>query len=144
MAKSTLYFIIIFTLAGCVGGIGFAKKEKIIGNYYLIAGDIEEDMCISFHEEKDGSIYGTIINATVFAVGFNNKYIIAKQHPRIFPQPCDKNVTNYFILPIKKEMDWKTKNGLIGPLSIQQFNQTKKELDIPDSVKFTMVIESLK
>ncbi len=41
-------------------------------------------------------------------------------------------------------MDWKTKNGLIGPLTLDQFNEKRKELNIPDSLKFAYENEDLK
>jgi hypothetical protein len=41
-------------------------------------------------------------------------------------------------------MDWRSKNGLIGPLTLDQFNAKRKELNIPDDLTFTKEIEDLK
>ena len=41
-------------------------------------------------------------------------------------------------------MDWKTKNGLVGPLSYDQFVVKRKELKINNELKFTKEIEYLK
>lgn len=136
-----LCFTILLAFAGCSG---LAIEEKIIDNYYLIATDVGEDCSLSYHEPTDGSNYGTIIEATVFAVGYNDKYMIVKQHPRTFPNPPDKKITNYYILPLRKGMDWKNKNGLIGALTLEQFTEKRKELNIRESLTFTKEIEDLK
>ena len=127
------YLTILLLIGGCKG---FAIEEKIIENYYLIATDDAEDLDLSYHEPSDGDIYGSVIGAKVFGVGYNDKYIIVKQHPRIFPNPPNTNITYYYILPIKKSMDWKSKNGLIGPLSLENFIQKRKELNIPEALQF--------
>jgi len=141
MKRAILYLLMLFIfLYGCTG---FAIKEKIENNYYLIATDNIDDLSLCFYEPNDKDIYGDIVDATVFAVGFNEKYLIAKQHPRTFPNPPDKKVTNYYILPLKNEMNWKTKNGLIGPLTMEQFKEKRKKLNIPDSLSFTIIIKEL-
>lgn len=40
-------------------------------------------------------------------------------------------------------MNWRTKNGLIGPLTQEEFTEKRKELNISDSLTFTKVIEEL-
>lgn len=141
MKYKLLLFLILCLLYGC---IGVAIKENIFGNYYIVATDIDEDLSLTYHEPIDGDNYGIIIQATVFAVGYNEKYIIAKQHPRAFPNPPNKSITNFFILPLSKGFNWRTNNGLIGPLTLEQFNTKRKELNIPDSLKFTIVKDNLK
>lgn len=145
MIRSVSYLIILLAFAGCSG---LAIKEKIIDNYYFIAADDGEGCILSYHESKwtdffGGVNYGGLIDATVFAVGYNDKYMIVKQHPRTFPNPPDKTITNYYILTLKKGMDWRSKNGLIGPLTLEQFNEKRQELNIPDEVTFTKVLKDL-
>lgn len=136
-----LYFTILLTFVGC-GGL--ALKEKIIDNYYLVAVDDYDDCSLSYQEPTDGDNHGIVIGATVFAVGWYDKYMIVKQHPRTFPNPPDKEITNYYILPLKKGMDWRSKNGIIGPLTSELFTEKRRELNIPESVVFTKEIEDLK
>lgn len=126
-------------LSGCIGGLGFVTEDHILGNYYLVAPDDDIQLSLSYHEPSDGDNYGTFIIGTVFAVGYNEKYIIVKQHPN-----NNRNVTNYFILPLIKGFNWRTNNGLLGPLTLDQFNEKRKELNIPDSLKFTIVKDNLK
>ena len=125
---------------------GFVNNVKIIGNYSLVAVDEDEQLDICYFDPDDknnGCI--PVITATVFAVGYNKDYIIAQQHPRIFPNPPDKTVTNYYILPV----DYKNKHlgdkfGLIGPLTSAQFNAKRIELRVPNNLKFKTIREGLK
>ena len=76
-------------------------------------------------------------------VGWNDKFIIVKQHPRTFPNPPDKSITNYFILSINEKFDWRSKETLSGPFTLEQFNAKRKELGVPDDLEFTKVLEDL-
>jgi len=139
MIKNVLYSFIFLIFTSCSG---FAIEEKLLDNYYLIAGDISEDCSLSYKVSDDD--FGTVIGATVFAIGYDKQFIIAKQYPRTFPNPPNKKVINYYILPIKRVMNWKNKNGLVGPLSYDQFVLKRKELKLNDELKFTKEIEDLK
>ncbi len=120
----------------------FLIEKNIVGNYCIYKSEGSEGAYLA-HKEDNQKGYSGIIEATVFAAGYNENYIIVKQHPRSFPNPPNKKITNYFILQNKKSMDWETKNGLIGPLTLQEFNEKRKELNIPNDVTFTTVIKDL-
>ena len=139
MRTRIIFLYIICLLSSCIGGSGFVTKDHIFGNYYLVAPDDDIQLSLSYHEPVDGDNYGTFITETIFAVGYNEKYIIVKQHPN-----NNRTVTNYFILPLIKGFNWRTNNGLIGPLTLDQFNEKRKQLSIPDSLKFTIVKDNLK
>ena len=132
-------------VSSCIGGFGFAIEEKIIDNYYFTALDSGEGCTLSYHEETENG-YSPIIKPTVFAAGYNKDYIIAKQHPLIEGRPeSDKSITNYYIVPRKKEINnWTEYYGLIiGPLTELEFKEKRKELGIPDEVTFSIVIKDL-
>jgi hypothetical protein len=133
MIRTFFLIFILFLLSSCNNGI----RQNFLGNYYLVAPDIDEQTSLSYHETSDGSAYGDVIKATVFAVGYNSKYIIAKQHPY-----GDKHITNYFILPVKNGFNWKNNNGLMGPLTINEFNQKQIELNIKP-IQFTIIYKDL-
>ena len=132
----TKALILVLFLSGC---IGFAVNENIIGNYYWVATDVGDNLALSYHEAADGDNYSFIISPTVFAIGYNEKYIIAKQHPRSFSDAPDKNISNYYVLPLKEGIDWKTKNGLIGPLTLKEFHDERNKLSIPDELVFSKI-----
>lgn len=132
MWQKFLIFLVLI-LSSCNSGI----KKNFLGNFYLVAPDIDEQMALSYHVPSDGPIYGDVIKATVFAVGYNDKYIIAKQHP-----DNNRAVTNYFILPIKTNFDWKSKNGLMGPLTLEQFKKISNDLKI-SKIEFSICYKDL-
>jgi len=141
MKNKIFFIIVVFVLFGCNG---FIIKKQVVKDYYLTAPDVEEQLSLSYHTSNDGDSYGTIVGETVFAIGFNDKYIIVKQHPWTYPNPPDTTQTNYYILPLKNGMDWKSKNGLMGPLTLEQFNEKCIELNMSKDLSFTNVSEILK
>jgi hypothetical protein len=67
------------------------------------------------------------------AVGANDKYVVAKQHPG-----GDKSVTNYFFISVKEDSLLKT--AVVGPLTEEDFAKKRAELELP---RFTKVLASL-
>ena len=132
MINKILMYVAVIILCSCQD---FAVKKQIVGKHYIIATDVTEDANLSF-ETADGNGYGTLIEAMVFAVGQDKNFIIAKQHPRVFPHPPDETITNYFILPIRDTVNWQTANGLLGPLNEGEYHRKRIELGIQNSVKF--------
>jgi hypothetical protein len=57
--------------------------KKITKDYYLawINGESDQSIVRSPEEEKNVNGAISVIDATVFAIGFNNDFLIAKQHP---------------------------------------------------------------
>ena len=109
--------------------------KHITGRYYLVAVDTDDQMDLGFQtESKD---YIGLLGQTVFAVGFNKNYIIAKQH-----HYNNRNITNYYIIFIYHEMTYWPEKGVIAPFTKEEFNKKRHELNISD-IKFTKVIKSL-
>lgn len=133
MQKPLFFLVALITLNGCHQ---MAIKKNITGNYYFVAADDPARCCLSYHEEGDGVNYSCLIGFGVFAAGYNDKYMIIKQHP-----VANKKVTNYYILSLEKEMDWITNNGLMGPLGLEEFTNKCHELQIP--IIFTYVLKDL-
>jgi hypothetical protein len=50
---------------------------------------VKDDMIIGY---QDGEYGIGVINATVFAVGQNGRFIVAKQHPKNFPDKPAKEL----------------------------------------------------
>lgn len=114
-------------------GFGFAHDEHLVGPYYLNAVDIREQMSLAYALE-DGSRIGRV-DATVFAVGWNDRYIVAKQHPT-----DDRRVTNYFLLEMARDSAYADPSASVtGPLTETDF-QSKAKLGLPD---FKRTIRSL-
>jgi hypothetical protein len=113
------------------------NEKHIIGRYYLDTVDYVEELMSLYFKYDDGNSIG-VVNQTVFAVGFNEKYIVVKQHP-----DNNKKITNFYIVPIYKEETYWPEKGLLGPLTFEQFQEKRKELNLTN-VEFTIIKESLK
>jgi len=116
-------------LSGC-GGIGFAYKERLSDKYGLVAVDILEQMSVC-EMLPDGGGVG-VINETVFAVGWDEHYIIAKQHPA-----GDKSITYFYILRVSD-------GTLTGPLDETKFTAERERIGVPAGLSFTLIFDSLK
>lgn len=125
--------IILVVLSSC----GFAIKKKIAGNYYLTATDTGEQLGLSYCDPKDDNGCIGITEGTVFSVGHNKNYIVAKQHPN-----TNRQIINYFILPIKLDKGIGGNFGLMGPLNSVEFEIKRKQLNIT-SIKFDVVYKEL-
>jgi hypothetical protein len=137
--KRTIKVLVFFLIIN--GCNGFDHEEKINANKYLIANQGIENMNISIQLNNEHTYLG-IVHACVFAVGYNESYIIAKQHPYDFGKPINKNITNYYIIPAQGKGTYADQIGVIGPLTENDFNKKRQELEI-DKLKFTKVFKEL-
>ena len=136
MQRIIVLFLFIMLFSSCY------YKKPLAPGYELTEFDYDkEDMSIIYY--YDNKIRVGVVNPTVFAVGYNEDFIIAKQHPRKFPNPPDKSITNYFIIPIKDKVRQSPDDNKIGPLTKSEFKEKRKELGIPDEVMFSIVIKDL-
>lgn len=127
MFKSNIYIVILILqlFTSCIFENNYQKKLN--SNYEL--SYIDEKTQMSIYGLSGDSWVG-VITPTVFAVGCNEDFLIAKQHPRMFPNPPNKSITNYFIIPLKNKIDESIEENKIGPLTENEFKIKCKELDI--------------
>ena len=135
--KANFKIIITLVLINLFFSCDGINKNQIIGRYYLVAVDTDDNMTIGYEIDKNGNTVD-VAGETIFSVGNNDKYIIAKQHPN-----RNKSIVNYFIIPIYKEFTYSPEKGLIGPLSLRQFEVKRKELNISNLI-FDKNIEDFK
>ena len=98
----------------------------------LIAIDVMEQMSVSKFRNGNGGV--AVINQTGFAVGFNDEFLIAKQHPN--RGKIDRSVTNFYILRV-------TDGELFGPYTESEYRKVRQWLRLPESLQFTRVFERL-
>ena len=130
MGKVILLIITLgLFLQGC-GGLGFAYRKHLVGNYYLIAVDVKENICVSYSDDINS--YWNITGERVYEAGCNNDFIIAKAY-----QSCDKDVTEYYLISINDGQDsLKVQYEKFGPLTKEDFERKKIELKVPDTIHF--------
>ena len=127
--------ITVMTIASC--NLDFGPKHRLNESYYLDGIDIDSEMSL-YYDLGDRGAIGRI-EPTVFAVGADNRYIIAKQHPK-----NNRSATNYFILDMTKDGELADpKESVIGPLTEVEFNSTRVAMGISPRLDFTYVIKKL-
>lgn len=68
-------------LTSCHFGDNPNNNKILTGNFYLTWFDSEIDQNIIYSTEKNQATAIPVVEKTVFAAGFNENFIIAKQHP---------------------------------------------------------------
>ena len=120
--------------AALLSGCGFVHDEHLVGPYRLIAVDVYEQMNLSYSLDS-GNAVGRIPE-TVFAVGWDDHYIVAKRHPH-----NDRAVTQFFYLDIARDNKYADpRTSVVGPLTESDFRIKQAQLHLPH---FRRTIKSL-
>ena len=120
-------------MAGCFG-LFDSGIEWRGGPYVLTWIDDPNRVTLNYDSGK-GSLPGRI-EACVFAVGWDGRYLVAKQHPA-----GDKTITNFFIIDAQKDGLYADPGKIVvGPLSESEFIKKTQEMNLPP---FSKKLESL-
>lgn len=125
---------VLFT--GCFG-LWDSGSDRITGKYIVLWVDLLENQVISEQFEMNSASSSQIVPAYVFAVGHNDNYIIAKQHPTSGLEggyEINTKITNYYIVDMNRKVLTKGEK-VFGPLNLNQFDSLRALLKIKD-VKF--------
>jgi hypothetical protein len=130
----SLLFIAVL-LTGCFGLFDSGTKQ-ITGKYILVWIDLQRNQGIG--EEIEGSPGSSIglVTEYVFAVGHNDDYIIAKQHPTSGFEngfEIDTTITNYYLIDMNAQKD-----KVIGPMPKSTFDSIRIDLKI-QNIEFDMI-----
>lgn len=109
-----------------------SSSDRITGDYKVLWIDLPANQTISKEYKDNPSSSSVIVPEYVFAVGHNEDFIIAKQHPTNGFKggyKVDTAITNYYIIDIKGKFV-KNEKGLIGPLTEAEFDTKLRELNI--------------
>ncbi|MCK8495862.1 hypothetical protein M0L20_28610 [Spirosoma sp. RP8] len=105
-------------------------QEHIVGRYYLIATDSEEEQTLGY-ALGNGSFIG-LVPGYVFAVAYNKKYIVVKQRPSY----DDKGIVNYYTIECQY-VDASHMKAVNSPPSTETvFNSNKAHLEAFGRLKF--------
>jgi hypothetical protein len=114
-------------------------SDRIAGKYKVLWIDLPETQHISEEFEMHSSGSEEEVPPYVFAVGHNDDFIIAKQHPTSGFEThfkIDTTITHYYIIDLHgkgRESNQET----IGPLTKTAFDAMRKQLGI-ESISFDM------
>ena len=136
--KEKLYCLLsIFAVAILVVGCPFMGKvyeEDLVNGYAVWDTDVMEQAKIVKKDKEISSttIYTLVVPATVFAYGWNDDFIIAKQHPRKKDRKVDTNLTYWYIVEVAS-------GNVHGPLSEDEFNKLRTILKVPAEISFKTI-----
>lgn len=129
--KHLLFWILsTVILSGC--SLFDSGSKHIVGRYMVLWIDEPQNLCLSLQDSTNSSGSTEIILPYVFAVGHNNRFIIAKQHPTNGFEgrfKMDTTVTHYFIIDIKKKSKFDDYT-LYGPLTLTKFKRLCIRFDL--------------
>jgi hypothetical protein len=113
-----------------------------VGPYRLVATDIDDDMAICWSTPGGGCLVDGLPGPTVFAVGFDDKYLVAAVHPSDFDAPPNRSIIHYYyVIRSPEEIKNFPSNGIRGPFNEVDFFVEKGRLHLPE---FTMTFENLR
>ena len=131
--KEKLYCLLsIFTVAILVIGCPFhgsVYSEDLGNGYYVVAGDVMEQAAVFRKVKRGGGL--AVVFPTVFAYGWNDDFIIAKQHPRK-DRKVDTSLTYWYIVEVAS-------GNVHGPLSEGEFNKLRIKLKVPAEISFKTI-----
>jgi hypothetical protein len=130
MVKRLAFLTLLATvLTGCFGLLD-GGGDHIAGSYSAGWIDVHSSRCIE-KQDKDGSSI-EVVPAYIYAVGHNERFIVAKQHPLQGEFPKERiNVTqtNYFLIDLKLQPG-QGEEGVYGPMDASQFETLSRKLEV--------------
>ena len=138
MSRLKSLFALICVLLNSCFGLFDSSADTIEGRYNVGWIDVVSSRSISM-ADTDGGYGGIeIVPQYVYAVGHNEKFIVAKQHPvrDTKGEKIDINETNYFIIDIRKE-NYYWQKGVYGPMTKKSFDSLSNSLKV-GKIKFEM------
>lgn len=99
------------------------------GRYALIWIDLPEEVTLDYQNEGGG--WAPLVDRRVFAVGSDQRYLVAKQHPN-----GDRSQTNFYLIDKAKDEF----HCVQGPMNEASYLELKARLNLPG---FTKTLESL-
>ena len=135
----SLFLFLLPLMQSC----GFVYKQHLTGNYYLIAVDTKDDMDVCYHRQTDDALYIGITGASVYAVGYDDDFILVKAYRAlrdsmdISLQRYDKNTTEYYIIPVNNTQEaWEAQENKFRAFSKKDFEVKRRELGVSDDITF--------
>ena len=126
----SIFAVVIFVI-GCPR-LGSFYNEDLGNGYRVWAADVIEHVAV-YKKNKQGSGGLRVVPYAVFAYGWNNDFILAKQHPLKNHRKVDTSITYWYIVEVAS-------GNVHGPLSEDEFNNLKTKLKVPAEISFKKII----
>ena len=106
----------LFTFASC----GFAYEEQITGNYYVISGDTETHLSLSYRLSS-GDYIGKA-PGILLEYGHNDTFLVAKT------QNYKDKYPSYYIIDMSEDSELAHEEIFrVGPINEEEYNKTWKQ-----------------
>ena len=123
-------FAVAILMAGCPR-LGSFYEEDLGNGYDVWAADVIEQVAV-YKKHKQGSGGVEVVPSMVFAYGWNDDFILAKQHPLKSHRKVDTSITYWYIVEVAS-------GNVHGPLSEGEFNKLRTELKVPAEISFKTI-----
>ena len=135
------YFIILFSsllLTSCLFGDNPSESTNLTKDFWLNWFENKTNQSIICSE--NGNNGHIVIDETVFAVGFNNDFIIAKHRPKIENDSIKKQeIINYYIIDIRNYERGNSKSYDVHLLTEKGYQIMRNYLKVPKDLTFTII-----
>jgi hypothetical protein len=131
----TLILFVSWLSIGCFCIEGLAYKDDLPGDYAVWAVGVREWASIVKRlPGSPGSLGEEVVGPMVYAYGWNDEFIIAKQHPLVNVSSIDPTTTLWYIIDLHSDT-------VHGPLTEEQYTDLRSAMQIPPQLTFTETIE---
>jgi hypothetical protein len=140
-SKSLRFKLWIALIALCLSSMtscffleGLAYEEDLVADYAVWA--VDTGAWTGIVEKTSNSGGSFIVGPMVYAYGWNDDFIIAKQHPNPNHNvsDVDTSTTNWFIIEVQA-------GEVYGPLREQEYEELREKLGVPNELVFTRTVE---
>lgn len=119
--------LVALILESCAPG-DFSYSKRLEGQYRISAIDDLATMAV-VRDAGDGR-FTVLVDATVFEVGWDHRYIVASQHP-------DAHSERMFFYYIDQTIDpGLNRAGVFGPFTAQEFEAETRRLSLPPMSRY--------
>lgn len=109
----------------CLYGCGpFSQESRLVGSYFILSLECTGDAILL---KRDAAGQSPVIEDYVFAVGWNDDFIIAKRYNR----STNSGKVEWYIIKVDGDI-------IVGPLEQEVFDEKRKNLKVPDDLDFSI------
>lgn len=131
--KKYFYILLLILLSSC--GDYLKEVKDLPNNYVLLEGSDFNGIELSYKLDKGGYL-GTVM-PSVYEIGYNDSFIIAKRHPSEWGFFPDTSITEYYVIPLGSKINRLPERNVYGPLSEEEFLKLRVKLGISDTLLFS-------
>ncbi len=111
----------------CLYGCGLFDSGTLWQHDKYELGWIDDGsrVCLDYRISEEGTT--TLIPEQVYSVGYDDHYVVAKQHPNE-----NQEITYYYYVIIDDDIYYHQQDYIFGPFTKVEFEKKKNELHLPD------------